>query len=100
MSKRKRSSTPQPDEPTDDASVKDDMVHVTSDMLSGSPDIFAGKKTVSEPAAEPEPEPQEAPVEPAEARTTLVEKEATGSESSTPAEDISPTQVTAEPVAT
>jgi hypothetical protein len=100
MSKRKRSSTPQPDEPTDDASVKDDMVHVTSDMLSGSPDIFAGKKTVSEPAAEPEPEPQEAPVEPTEGRTTLAAAETTESESSSAAEDISPTQVSAEPVAT
>jgi len=99
MSKRKRSSTPEPDEPTDDASVKDDMVHVTSDMLSGSPDIFAGKKTESEPAAEPEPEPEEAPVEPIEARSTMAPAETTESESSTPAEDTSPTQVTAEPVA-
>ena len=54
MSKRKLSSTRQPYEPTDDASVKDDMVHVTSDMLSGSPDIFAGKK--GDRATEPEPE--------------------------------------------
>jgi len=100
MSKRKRSSTPEPDEPTDDASVKDDMVHVTSDMLSGSPDIFAGKKTESEPAAEPEPEPEEAPVEPIESRSTMAPAETTESESSTPAEDTSPTQVTAEPVAT
>jgi hypothetical protein len=100
MSKRKRSSTPEPDEPTDDASVKDDMVHVTSDMLSGSPDIFAGKKTESEPAAEPEPEPEEAPVEPIEASSTMAPAETTESESSTPAEDTSPTQVTAEPVAT
>src|SRR5438128_12548878 len=99
MSKRKRSSTPEPDEPTDDASVKDDMVHVTSDMLSGSPDSFAGKKSESEPAAEPEPKPEEAPVEPTEARTTLAAAETTESESSTPAEDTSPTQVTAEPVA-
>jgi len=99
MSKRKRSSTPEPDEPTDDASVKDDMVHVTSDMLSGSPDIFAGKKTESEPAAEPEPEPEEAPVEPIESRSTMAPAETTESESSTPAEDTSPTQVTAEPVA-
>lgn len=97
MSKRKRSSTPEPDEPTDDASVKDDMVHVTSDMLSGSPDIFAGKK--ADRATEPEPEPHEAPFEPTEARTTLATAETTESESSTPAEDISPTQVAAEPVA-
>ena len=97
MSKRKRSSTPEPDEPTDDASVKDDMVHVTSDMLSGSPDIFAGKK--GDRATEPEPEPDQAPLEPTEARTTLAAAETTESESSTPAEDISPTQVAAEPVA-
>src|SRR5438094_1091374 len=97
MSKRKRSSTPEPDEPTDDASVKDDMVHVTSDMLSGSLDIFDGKK--GDRATEPEPEPDQAPLEPTEARTTLGAAETTESESSTPAEDISPTQVAAEPVA-
>ena len=44
MSKRKRGPRPTPDESTDDASVKDDMVHVTPDLLAGSPDIFASKK--------------------------------------------------------
>lgn len=58
MSKRKRSSKPG-DESTnaetgDDSAVKDDMVHVTSDLLAGSPDIFAPKTT-----GKPEPEPDE-----------------------------------------
>jgi hypothetical protein len=44
MSKRKRAPKPASDETTDDASVKDDMVHVTPDLLAGSPDIFADKK--------------------------------------------------------
>ena len=65
----------------DDSSVKDDMVHVKSDMLAGSPDIFAPKSSASpadnvdEPPAEPVAE--EPPVAPApapettEASTTL-----------------------------
>src|SRR6266545_3595233 len=59
MSKRKRASTGKTpadsnvDEPTDDAAVKDDMVHVTPDLLAGSPDIFAGKKTESTVPEEP-----------------------------------------------
>jgi len=97
MSKRKRASlgktpgTPpssaEGDEATDDASVRDNMVHVTPDLLAGSPDIFAGKKAetseapefVSEPIdesapAEPaEPEPTEP--EPPEASTTLTPPE-------------------------
>src|SRR5438132_9889894 len=90
MSKRKRASlgkipgTPSPspegDEATDDASVKENMVHVTPDLLAGSPDIFAGKKAetshepevVSEPIIE-EPAPFEP--EPAEASTTLTPPE-------------------------
>src|SRR5438552_5713501 len=83
MSKRKRAPKPSPDDSTDDASVKDDMVHVNPDLLSGSPDIFASRKpageedeaaaipeppeTVSEPI---EPEAPAAP-EPTEASTTL-----------------------------
>jgi hypothetical protein len=64
MSKRKRASktsatpasSPAGDEANDDAAAKDDMVHVTSDLLAGSPDIFAGKRAGREasPAAEPE----------------------------------------------
>jgi hypothetical protein len=75
MTKRKRPSTPEPDESTDDASTKDDMVHVTSDMLAGSPDVFAGKKS----------DPGESPAEPSDA-------------SATPAE-VTPVAVAAEPVA-
>jgi hypothetical protein len=70
MSKRKRvtkppagAGRPAPDEsPTsaaDDAS-KEDMAHVSRDLLSSSPDIFAPKWT-EEPAASPTPE---IPVEP------------------------------------
>ncbi len=84
MSKRKRAPKPPADESTDDASVKDDMVHVTPDLLAGSPDIFARKTKeadetppapaveAAEPAAVSEPEqPVESPVEPTEASTTL-----------------------------
>ncbi len=53
MSKRKRASKPDPDESPDDASAKDDMVHVSSDMLAGSSDTFSRKKTEAEPAEEP-----------------------------------------------
>ena len=79
MSKRKRAPKPA-DDSTDDASVKDDMVHVTPDLLAGSPDVFAGKKAAEAPseAAEasaetPEPavEEQATEVEPAEASTAL-----------------------------
>jgi hypothetical protein len=90
MSKRKRASSPEPDESADDSSVKDDMVHVSPDLLAGSPDIFSGKRS-EEPAQaepEPEPEPHETPVEPAEADTTPNPSEA------------SPVAVTAEPVGT
>jgi hypothetical protein len=84
MSKRKRASlgktseNPPPEsgeDSTDDASVKDDMVHVTPDVLAGSPDIFASKKsgTPAEPADEPAgpPEVTSEPIEPAAAGTTL-----------------------------
>ena len=53
MSKRKRASKPDPDESTDDASAKDDMVHVSSDMLAGGPDVFTSKKADGDPAEEP-----------------------------------------------
>ena len=64
MSKRKRASNPEPDDSADDTAQKDDMVHVTSDLLAGSPDIFAGKKSEEEPSQEPHeasstPEPPE-----------------------------------------
>jgi hypothetical protein len=107
MSKRKRASKPEPDESSDDATVKDDMVHVTPDLLAGSPDIFAGKKTqgatetnASEPAL------HESPAEPTEASTTLASSstgdEGEASEPETPLNpsEASPIAVTAEPVAT
>jgi hypothetical protein len=80
MSKRKRTSkTPAGSEPqpaagdaTDDSAVKDDMVHVTPDVLAGSPDIWASKSGGSD-AGEPEPVEPAEPVtaEPTEANTTL-----------------------------
>ena len=70
MSKRKRTSKSPDDEPTDDATSKEDMVHVTSDLLSGSPDIFAAKKTDDEPAQPVESAPAEQ--EPAEASSPSV----------------------------
>ena len=100
MSKRKRASQPEPDEPTDDASVKDDMVHVTPDLLAGSPDIFAGKKT-GEPAEDPEP--HESPPEPADASTAMTTpNDAEAPEHETPASpaETAPAAVTAEPVGT
>ncbi|HKW71016.1 MAG TPA: hypothetical protein VJP81_10575 [Candidatus Dormibacteraeota bacterium] len=58
MTKRKREpKEPAPDETSEDAAAKDDMVHVTPDLLAGSPDIFAGKK--SQPAAAPVETPAE-----------------------------------------
>jgi len=71
MTKRKRAPKPGPDESTDDASVKDDMVHVAPDLLSGSPDIFASKKpsgeeteTAETPMAAEPPETVSEPIEP------------------------------------
>jgi hypothetical protein len=70
MSKRKRAPKPAPDESTDDASVKEDMVHVTPDLLAGSPDIFASKKPGDEvePSETPEAaelaEPVSQPIQP------------------------------------
>lgn len=90
MSKRKRATTgktpassdpsPAGDESTDDAAAKDDMVHVTPDLLSGGPDIWSADKDAEPaaaapeepPAAAPEPTP-EPPVEdaPSEASTAM-----------------------------
>jgi hypothetical protein len=84
MSKRKRASlgktSSRADQPAgeqsstpsaDDAAVKDDMVHVTPDLLAGSPDIFAPKWSSDEPAKADAPEVVtepvlEAPPEPVE----------------------------------
>jgi len=90
MSKRKRAPKPADDDATDDAAAKDDMVHVTPDLLAGGSDIFAAKKTEPETPAEPEapaepepaPEPEHmapepvAEVEPTEASGTLTAAEA------------------------
>ena len=76
MSKRKRASlgkstsSSSADEPTDDATVKDDMVHVTPDLLAGSPDIFARKKTEPDPHEEEPPAAEPEPAEPIEASMT------------------------------
>jgi len=88
MSKRKSASKPDPDESPDDASAKDDMVHVSSDMLAGSPDIFSGKQTESEPPDEP--------VQPAEASSTPTPSEPTPAE---PAPDEPAMQEPAAPAA-
>src|ERR1700674_3880960 len=104
MSKRKRvtkSSTganqPAGDESTtsaaDDA-PKEDMAHVSPDLLSGSPDIFAPKWTEEPPAAPApeavtEPVATEAPHERVESVATPVESVATPVESvATPAESV------------
>src|SRR5262249_60225521 len=73
MSKRKRSPKPDPAAPTDDSGEKADMVHVSSDMLAGSPAVSAAKKSEDAPASsqadsEPEPAPEPGPrATPAEA---------------------------------
>jgi len=88
MSKRKRVTKPAagPDQPAPDESTspaaedapKEDMAHVSRDLLSSSPDIFAPKWT-EEPAAAPAPEAAAEPVagdaatEPVESAATPVE---------------------------
>jgi hypothetical protein len=102
MSKRKRAAKPEPDESTDDANVKDDMVHVTSDLLAGSPEIFAGKKTQPVEASVHEPELRESPAESTEAGTTLASSAVEAESDETPPNptEASPIAVTAEPVGT
>jgi len=87
MSKRKRASlgksttgADQPAGETEDAAVKEDMAHVTPDVLAGSPNIFAPKWGSDEPpakaespAAVTEPVVAEAPAETAEAPIEKVE---------------------------
>lgn len=64
MSKRKRAPKQPPSEDsTDDAAAKDDMVHVTADLLAGGPEIFGAKKPETATAAEPEGEAAESPFE-------------------------------------
>lgn len=61
MSKRKRAAPgkaasgpagPAGEDSPEDSSVKDDMVHVTPDILAGSPDVFSRKGATPEPEAE------------------------------------------------
>lgn len=80
MGKRKRASTGKTpadaDQPAaaedtsagaDDAAVKEDMAHVSLNMLAGSPDIFASKAAA--PVSEPEAAAETAPEPTAEAST-------------------------------
>ena len=99
MSKRKRASlgktstgADQPASETEDAAVKEDMAHVSPDVLAGSPNIFAPKwgpqedetvKADAPPPAVTEPVPAEAPPAAAEAPVEKAE----------PAEPASPTAV-------
>ncbi|HET7420727.1 MAG TPA: UbiA family prenyltransferase [Candidatus Dormibacteraeota bacterium] len=84
MSKRKRGPRPPAEDPSDDDTAKDDMVHVTPDLLAGGPDIFASRKSAepAEPVVDPPaettdatPEPPPAPFEPTEASTTPTPEE-------------------------
>jgi hypothetical protein len=98
MSKRKRvtKSSTGADAPTEgsttsaaDDAPKEDMAHVSRDLLSGSPDIFAPKWS-DEPAATPAAEPVAEPVA-TEAANEPVESIATTSESvATPPESVAP----------
>src|SRR3989440_3704615 len=116
MTKRKRAPKPAPDESTDDAAPKDDMVHVTSDLLAGGPDISAARKSEPQPAVaaadqEPDPEPgmsafeseaAERPAqatEPTEASTTLAPEEPLASTSEPPPPPAAPPYATAAPYA-
>jgi hypothetical protein len=73
MSKRKRASlgktTPGSEqsgsagEESAEEGSKEDMVHVTSDMLAGSPEIFASKRKDTAPEAATEPEVVTEPIE-------------------------------------
>jgi hypothetical protein len=98
MSKRKRvtKSSTGADQPAGDESAasagdapKEDMAHVSPDVLSGSPDIFAPKwsdepAAAATPEAVTEPAATEAAAEPVESVATPVENVATPAE--TPAE--------------
>jgi len=109
MSKRKRASlgrtpaTPTPgsgpEDSTDDAAVKEDMVHVTPDLLAGSPDIFAGKKAGAAAAPEMATEPTEEPApiqpEPAGADMTLTPAEEAPAPAPQPEETPPPPYVSA-----
>src|ERR1700675_4350082 len=106
MSKRKRvsKSSTGADQPAGDESTpsaaddapKEDMAHVSPDVLSGSPDIFAPKWTdepaaASAPEAVTEPVAAEAAAEPVDSVATPVESVATPAETpSEPAPALAP----------
>jgi hypothetical protein len=98
MSKRKRASlgktstgADKPGDATsaDDTAAKEDMAHVSPDMLSGSPDIFAPKWT-DPPAAEP--------AEPAEVVTEPIVADKPSDAVETPAESLEPVPAEPSPV--
>jgi hypothetical protein len=88
MSKRKRATPgqtpgsqeqPPATDATDDTAPKDDMAHVSHDILAGSPDVFASKPGEPEPTSESEPTSGELP--------TVVSEPVTSEETAiTPAE--------------
>ena len=104
MSKRKRAPKPPAEDAGDMESAKDDMVHVTPDLLAGGPDIFTGKKPDEAQAAaeaepeskdepDPEPAPEPAPELPAPAASAFESSEA----STTPPMPEEPAPATAPP---
>jgi hypothetical protein len=114
MSKRKRASlgktTPASEQQSagDESSegAREDMVHVTPDLLAGSPDIFSAKsKGATTPPAEPEPAASETPetvsepmeTEPAAEAARPSETMAAAEETAAPAEEEAAAAVIPEP---
>lgn len=89
MSKRKRASNPEPDDSADDSAQKADMVHVTSDLLAGSPDIFADKKTEEWPPEEA-PEATSTPEPPEQAEAVEEDPASAADATPPPAEEPTP----------
>lgn len=94
MSKRKREPKPPADESSDDTAVKDDMVHVTSDLLAGGPEIFAGKRSPAEKAPEP---PAELSEEPPAGESEAAEPVDTSTPLATPEPELEPETEEPEP---
>lgn len=99
MSKRKRAQPPADDSAGGEESTKDDMVHVTADLLAGGSDAFTSKKT--EDAVSPEPEkpsePEPEPEAPAEPEPTVAEAETVEASSALGPEEPAPTPPPAPP---
>jgi len=87
MSKRKRRTPAESD--ADESAEEAPKVHVTSDMLAGSPDIFAGRKAEAAPGVA-EPEVATEPIEPTAASTTLTAEPEPLPRAETPIEPASP----------